>query len=205
MILEAQADFEVVGEAGDGAEALDLVRATSPDVVLMDVRMPGMDGLEATRQLMASESDTCRVLMLTTFDTDEYLYEAFRAGASGFLLKTAPPARLVEAVRLVVAGEALVAPSITRRLIESYVRLPRHDNQSHPKLATLTDRELGILRLIARGQSNREIGESTFISEATVKTHANRIFSKLQLRDRVQAVVLAYECGLVEPGGPPAS
>lgn len=200
MILEAQPDLAVVGEAADGAESIELVRALRPQVVLMDVRMPGVDGIEATRRILSQESGAPKILMLTTYDLDGYVYEALRAGASGFLLKNAPPADLVAAVRGCAAGDALLAPSLTRRLIEEYVQRPRIDNALPPELASLTDREREVLVAIARGMANREIAAALFLSEATVRTHVNRIFSKLQLRDRAQAVVRAYETGLVRPG-----
>ena len=199
MILEAQEDISVVGEAEDGEEALRVVRALEPDVVLMDVRMPRLDGLEATRRLVAARAPT-QVLVLTTFDGDETVYEALRAGAAGFLLKSAPPAKLVDAVRTVAAGEALLAPTITRRLIEEFVRRPPPGTRTPEGLESLTDRELEVLELVARGLSNGEIAAALVVSEATVKTHVNRLFGKLAVRDRVQAVVLAYECGLVLPG-----
>jgi DNA-binding NarL/FixJ family response regulator len=199
LILEAQADLEVVGEAEDGAEAIERVRQLVPDVVLMDVRMPTLDGIAATREIVASGLPT-RVLVLTTFDQDEVVYEAMRAGASGFLLKSVPPAKLAEGVRVVVAGEALLAPSITRRLLEQFVQRPPSAEVAAPALADLTEREREVLTSIARGRSNAEIAGDLFLSEATVKTHVNRIFSKLDLRDRVQAVVLAYESGIVRPG-----
>jgi DNA-binding NarL/FixJ family response regulator len=199
LILESQADIDVVGEAADGREALTLARDLRPDVVLMDVRMPGMDGLEATRQLLAGPKGP-RVLMLTTFDLDEYVYDALRAGASGFLLKDVSPEQLSEAVRVVAAGETLLAPTITRRLVEQYVRRARPGTGRPSSLATLTDRELAVLRLMARGLSNTQIAAELFLSETTVKTHVTHLFSKLGLRDRAQAVVVAYESGLVEPG-----
>jgi DNA-binding NarL/FixJ family response regulator len=199
MILDAQEDIEVVGEAGDGAEALALARQAAPDVVLMDIRMPNVDGLDATRRLMAV-AGAPRVLVLTTFDTDEYVYAAMKAGASGFLLKDVRPEQLAEAVRTVAAGETLLAPAITRRLIERFVRLPPPGAGRPPQLAALSEREREVLLLVARGLSNREIAAALFVTEATVKTHFTRVLSKLGLRDRVQAVVLAYECGLVEPG-----
>ena len=201
MILGAQDDIEVVAEAENGEQAIEVAHQHRPDVILMDIRMPRVDGLEATRQLTRTRAETPRILVLTTFDTDEYVYEALRAGASGFLLKTAPPDRLIDAVRLVAAGEALLAPNITRRLIETYVRRPPPGSHRQPELQMLTDRELEIFRLVAQGMSNAEIAASLVVSEATVKTHLNRTFSKLALRDRVQAVVLAYESGLVQPGG----
>jgi DNA-binding NarL/FixJ family response regulator len=200
MILEAQDDIEVAGEASDGAEALEQARRLRPDVVLMDIRMPGMDGLEATRRLLDAGADAARVLILTTFDLDEYVYEAMRSGASGFLLKSVRPRQLPDAVRTVAEGEALLAPSVTRRLVEEFVRLPAPGQALPAALADLTGRELDVLRLIAGGKSNAEIAASLFLSEATVKTHVTRLLTKLGLRDRVQAVVLAYESGLVRPG-----
>jgi DNA-binding NarL/FixJ family response regulator len=204
MILEVQGDIEVVGEAEDGAEAVALARQLRPAVVLMDIRMPGVDGLEATRRILAADApgaaDPVRVLMLTTFDRDEYVYEALKAGAGGFLLKSAPPARLAEAVRLVASGEALLAPGITRRLIEEHVRGPAPGGPPPPQIAELTDREREVLVLVARGLSNAEIAAQLVVSHATVKTHVNRMLQKLGLRDRVQAVVLAYETGVVRPG-----
>jgi DNA-binding NarL/FixJ family response regulator len=199
MILEAQDDLEVAGEAEDGAEAVARVRELRPDVVLMDVRMPVLDGIAATRRIV-DEGLPARVLVLTTFDHDEIVYEALRAGASGFLLKSVPPARLAEGIRTVAAGEALLAPSITRRLVEEYVRRPPPGRDVPPGLEELTDREREVLTAIARGLANAEIAAQFVVSEATVKTHVNHVFSKLELRDRVQAVVLAYECGLVRPG-----
>jgi DNA-binding NarL/FixJ family response regulator len=198
LILNAEADLHVVGEAGDGAEAVEAARRPVPDVVLMDVRMPGVDGIEATRRLGRLAGQSPRVLMLTTFDLDEYVYDALRAGASGFLLKDAPAAQLVDAIRIVAAGDALLAPSITRRLIAEFVRRPLPTDA--PALAELTPRELEVLKLIAAGLSNREIAAELFVSEATVKTHVKRVLAKLDLRDRVQAVVLAHRCGLVQPG-----
>jgi DNA-binding NarL/FixJ family response regulator len=199
-ILEGQDDIEIVGEAADGAEAVEEALRAAPDVVLMDVRMPRVDGIEATRRLHADPRVRARVLILTTFDHDEYLYEALRAGASGFLLKSAPPRELAAAVRTVAAGDALLAPEITRRMIEDYVRRPRPGSGTPPALAELTARERQVLELIARGRSNGEIAAELYLSEPTVKTHVGRIFAKLDLRDRAQAVVLAYESGLVQPG-----
>jgi DNA-binding NarL/FixJ family response regulator len=201
LILQAQPDMEVVGEAEDGRLALQLARELRPDVVLMDIRMPELDGIEATRRL-GDSPDAPRVLMLTTFDMNEYVYEAMKSGASGFLLKDVRPEQLADAVRTVAAGDALLAPSITRRLIEEHVRRPPPGQGRPPELAELTERELEVLQLIAKGLSNTEIGGQLFVAEATVKTHVTRILAKLQLRDRVQAVVLAYESGLVQAGGP---
>jgi len=199
MILESQKDIEVVGEAADGREALEQSRALSPDVVLMDIRMPELDGLEATRQLVGVDGAP-RVLILTTFDLDEYVYEAMKAGASGFLLKEVRPEQLADAVRVVAAGETLVAPAITRRLIEDFVRRRPPGSGAPDEISELTERELEVLRLVARGLSNSEIAATLFLSEATVKTHITHVLAKLRLRDRVQAVVLAYESGLVLPG-----
>ena len=198
MILDAQKDIEVVGEASDGQEALTQARELEPDVVLMDIRMPELDGLEATRQLVSGDG-AARVLMLTTFDLDEYVYEAMKAGASGFLLKDVRPEQLAEAVRVVAAGESLLAPAITQRLIAEFVRRPPPGSGQPVELSELTERELEVLKLIARGLSNGEIAAELFLSEATVKTHVTHVLAKLKLRDRVQAVVLAYESGLVLP------
>ena len=200
-MLEAQPGIEIVGEAGDGWQAVEEVRLRSPDVVLMDIRMPRMDGIEATRRIVGAGESPPRVLVLTTFDVDEYVYDAMRAGAAGFLLKDTSPARLAEGIRTVAAGEALLAPTVTRRLVEHFVRRPAPASGSHPQLADLTPRELDILQHVAGGHSNAEIARTLFLSEATVKTHVTRILAKLGLRGRVQAVVLAYELGLVEPGG----
>jgi DNA-binding NarL/FixJ family response regulator len=197
MILDAQPDIEVVGEAIDGTDAIRLYERLVPDVVVMDVRMPTLDGIEATRRLTGFDAPA-RVLILTTFDLDEYVYEALRAGASGFLLKDRPPEELVAAVRVIAAGEGLLAPSVTRRLIEEFAK--RAPSPSRAELAELTDREREVLILIARGLSNGEIARSLYVAETTVKTHVGRILGKLRLRDRAQAVVLAYESGLVQPG-----
>ena len=197
MILEAEADMEVVGEAADGGEAVTEWQRLQPDVVLMDVRMPEMDGIEATRRLLAGEGAETKVVMLTTFDMDEYVYDALRAGASGFLLKDVPPEQLVAGIRAVAQGDALLAPSITRRVIEEFVRRPPQSVRTlHPEVTELTARELEVLKLVARGFSNAEIAKELFVSDTTVKTHVAHVLTKLDLRDRVQAVVLAYECGL---------
>jgi DNA-binding NarL/FixJ family response regulator len=199
LILDAQEDMEVIGEADDGHAAIERARELRPDVVLMDVRMPILDGIAATRTVV-DERLAQKVLVLTTFDEDRVVYDAMKAGASGFMLKTAPPMQLVDAVRTILAGEALLAPSVTRRLVEDFVRRPPPGEVSPASLGALTERELEVLKLIAGGLSNGEIAAALFLSGATVKTHVNRILAKLDLRDRVQAVVLAYECGLVRPG-----
>jgi DNA-binding NarL/FixJ family response regulator len=202
MILEAEEDLEVVGEATDGQEAVDMVRQLSPDVVLMDIRMPNLDGLEATRQVVQlGDGEPARVLMLTTFDLNEYVYEALRAGASGFLLKDVPAEQLVAGIRVVASGDALLAPSITRRLIQEFARSSPAPAEPPPALEELTAREMEVFKLIARGLSNAEIAQELVVSDTTVKTHVARVLMKLGLRDRVQAVVLAYESGLVAPGG----
>jgi DNA-binding NarL/FixJ family response regulator len=198
MILESESDIHVAGEAADGRDALREAASLMPDVVLMDIRMPNLDGLEATRTLV--EVASARVLVLTTFDNDEYVYQALKSGASGFMLKSAPRDQLISAVRVVAGGEQLLAPTITRRLIEDYVQRPAPGTARPAALDELSDRELDVLRLVARGRSNDEITKLLFISEATVKTHIGRIFSKLGLRDRAQAVVAAYEAGLVRVG-----
>jgi DNA-binding NarL/FixJ family response regulator len=199
MILSAESDLQVVGEAGDGASAVELARKLRPDVVLMDIRMPGMDGIQATRALAGpGVEDPIKVLILTTFGLDEYVVESLRAGASGFLLKDAPAEDLVEAIQVVAAGEALLAPSVTRRLLDRVAsRLPPATDDTLPAFAELTDREMEVLKLMARGLSNAEIAEKLVVSETTVKTHVSRVLGKLDLRDRVQAVILAYETGLV--------
>jgi DNA-binding NarL/FixJ family response regulator len=199
MILEAQKDIEVVAEAEDGHRAVRLAEQLAPEVVLMDIRMPGLDGLEATRRILAARTGA-RIIVLTTFDLDEYVYEAMRAGASGFLLKSARPQQLVEAVRSVVAGDALLAPEITRRLLAEFLRRPPPGAAPRPGLDELTGRELEVFELIAAGLSNAEIAARLIVGEETVKTHVSRVFLKLGLRDRVQAVIAAYETGLVRPG-----
>lgn len=199
-ILEGQDDIHVVGEAADGVETVEETLRTAPDVVLMDVRMPRVDGIEATRRLRSDRRVTARVLILTTFDHDDYVYEALRAGASGFLLKSAPARDLATAVRTIAAGESLLAPEITRRMIDDYVRRPRPASDAPASLGELTPREREVLALIARGRSNNEIAAELYLSEPTIKTHVSRILAKLDLRDRVQAVILAYEAGLVQPG-----
>lgn len=199
LILEAEADISAVGEAADGVEAVEAASRLKPDVVLMDIRMPILDGIEATRQITEATQGT-RVLILTTFDIDEYVYEALRAGASGFLLKDAPPEELVHAVRVVAAGDALLAPSVTRRVIEDYTKRPTRITAPPAGLEALTEREMDVLRAMARGLSNAEIAQELFLAETTVKTHVGRVLMKLALRDRVQAVVLAYEAGVVSPG-----
>jgi DNA-binding NarL/FixJ family response regulator len=204
-MLDAQPDMEVVGEAEDGAQAVDEAIRLHPDVAIMDIRMPRLDGIEATRRLMEQGDAAPKVLVLTTFDLDEYVYEALRAGAGGFMLKDSPPGQLAEAVRTVAAGEALLAPAVTRRLLDRFVQRPPSDAARQERFAELTDRELEVLRAVTRGMSNAEIGQELFLSEATVKTHVTRILSKLGVRDRVQAVVLAYESGLVEPGAAPGA
>jgi DNA-binding NarL/FixJ family response regulator len=199
MILDVEPDLEVVGEAGDGAAAVDAARTLTPDVVLMDVRMPEVDGIEATRRLIAAGAEA-RILMLTTFDADEYVYDAMKVGASGFLLKNAPPAELVAAVRATARGDIHVAPEIVQRMVAEFVRRP-HPGQTKPaRLKDLSERELDVLKLVARGLTNAQVASQLFLSEATVRTHVSRILAKLQLRDRTQAVVAAYESGLVRPG-----
>jgi DNA-binding NarL/FixJ family response regulator len=201
MILDAEPQMEVVGEAADGREAIDQVRALSPDVVLMDIRMPELDGLEATRRILDGADDAPKILMLTTFDLDEYVYEALRAGASGFLLKDTPPEQLVSAIEVISQGDALLSPTITRRVISEFVKGTGPKPQAQfPRLDDLTAREREVMTLIARGLSNAEIAKTLFVSETTVKTHVARILMKLNLRDRVQVVVLAYESGTVQPG-----
>jgi DNA-binding NarL/FixJ family response regulator len=202
-MVEARPDLEVIGEAADGAEAVAQARRLGPDVVLMDIRMPTMDGLEATRQLAGpGVANPTKVLILTTFDLDEYVYEALRAGASGFLLKDAPPEELAAAIRVIAAGEALLAPSVTRRLIQRFADQPAPKAVDAKALGRLTDRETEVLRLLARGLSNAQIATELVVSETTVKSHVAHLLMKLGLHDRVQAVVLAYETGFVQPGSP---
>ena len=199
LILEAEHDMTIVGEANTGADVVDLARRARPDVILMDVQMPGLDGLEATRRLGTHPEIESRVVILTTFEQDDYIFEALRAGASGFLLKNARPEELVHAVRVVASGEALLAPAITRRVIQDYAGRPARVKDAR-NLDLLTERESEVLRLLATGKSNAELAAELFLGEGTVKTHVSHVLSKLNLRDRVQAVVFAYESGLVEPG-----
>ena len=200
MILEAQNDFAVLGEASNGAEAVEMVRSLKPEVILMDIRMPGMDGLEATKRIVDLENtQDSKVLILTTFDEDEYVYGALRAGASGFLLKRTPPATLVEGIRVIASGDALLAPSVTRRLIDRFARSPEPGKPGANALELLSPREREVLTLVAKGLSNSECAEQLFMSEGTVKTHVKRIYTKLDLRDRTQAVIFAYDAGMVDP------
>jgi DNA-binding NarL/FixJ family response regulator len=204
LILETEPDLEVAGEASDGRTGAELALRVRPDVVLMDIRMPELDGVEATRLLTSSDPPRPRVLILTTYDADEYVVEALRAGASGFLLKDAPPQQLIDAIRIIASGDALLAPSVTRRLLDRFARrLPSSRRASVETLSELTERELEVLRLVARGMSNAEIADSLSVSGATVKSHVSHVLDKLELRDRAQAVVLAFDVGLVEPGGLP--
>jgi DNA-binding NarL/FixJ family response regulator len=200
LIIESDRNLTVVGEAADGQEAIHLARALRPDVVLMDIRMPGMDGLEATRRIVEEAEDGPRVLILTTFELDEYVFGALRAGASGFLLKRSSPEVLIEGIKVVAAGDGLLAPSVTRRLIQEFARQPALPAASAAPLEALTQREREVLALVGAGLSNGELAARLFISEATVKTHVKRILMKLGLRDRIQAVVLAYEAGMIRPG-----
>lgn len=199
-ILEAEADISVLAEAGNGLEAIAAARRCQPDVVLMDIRMPDMDGLEATRRLLRADPALTRVLILTTFDLDEYVYQALHAGASGFLLKDSPPDQLVAATRIVASGDALLAPSITRMVIQEFARRPSPSRQPPPGLSELTVREREVLKFLARGLSNSQIAEQLIIGDATVKTHVARVLMKLNLADRVQAVIFAYEAGIIHPG-----
>lgn len=203
MIIEARADMEVAGEAEDGVKAVQLARETEPDVILMDVRMPHLDGIEATRQIVATDVRS-RILVLTTYDLDEYVYAALQAGASGFLLKDARPEQLAEAIRVIADGEALLAPSITRRLLGHFARSqPNQQVKAPASLSALTGRETEVLRLLAGGLSNTELASRLFVSEATIKSHISSLLRKLGVRDRVQAVILAYETGLIAPGPKP--
>ena len=203
MILDAQPDIEVVGDAENGRLGVELCQRTCPDVVLMDIRMPVLDGIEATRLIAANDACNTKVLVLTTFDLDEYVYGAMRAGASGYLLKDTPGKDLIAAVRVIAAGDALLSPSVTKRLIEEFARRPEPETITASLPNDLTEREHEALELLAHGLSNREIAEAMFVGEATAKTHVSRLLTKLGVRDRVQAVVLAYETGVVRPGAPP--
>jgi DNA-binding NarL/FixJ family response regulator len=199
MILETEDDIEVVGEASDGEQAISMTRSVRPDVVLMDVQMPTMDGLEATGRIVRDASIPSRIVILTTFERDDYVFEALRAGASGFLLKNAPSEELVHAVRVVAAGDALLAPSVTRKVIEGFIRRPA-SRSNEVELQRLTERETEILQLLATGKSNSELAVHLFVGEGTIKTHVSSVLTKLGLRDRMQAVIFAYESGLIEPG-----
>jgi DNA-binding NarL/FixJ family response regulator len=201
MILETEDDIEVVGEASDGEQAISMTRSVRPDVVLMDVQMPTMDGLEATGRIVQDASIPSRIVILTTFERDDYIFEALRAGASGFLLKNAPSEELVHAVRVVAAGDALLAPSVTRKVIEGFIRRPTQ-RSNEGELRRLTERETEILQLLATGKSNSELAAHLFVGEGTIKTHVSSVLTKLGLRDRMQAVIFAYESGLIEPGQP---
>ncbi len=199
MILEAEPDIKVVGEAIDGAKAIEAAAVLKPDVVLMDIQMPIMNGLDATRRIIQTPGNKSRVLILTTFERDDYVFEALWAGASGFILKNAPPEDLIEAVRVIAEGNALLAPSVTKRIIKEFTQRPVRQNMKD-KLKNMTDREIEVLRLLAKGKTNAEIAADLFVGEATVKTHISNLLTKLDLRDRVQAVVYAYESGLIQPG-----
>jgi len=199
MILETEEDIEVVGEASDGEQAISMTRSARPDVVLMDVQMPTMDGLEATGHIVRDTNIPSRIVILTTFERDDYVFEALRAGASGFLLKNAPSEELVHAVRVVAAGDALLAPSVTRKVIEGFIRRPAH-RSNEVELRRLTERETEILQLLATGKSNSELAAHLFVGEGTIKTHVSSVLTKLGIRDRMQAVIFAYESGLIEPG-----
>jgi DNA-binding NarL/FixJ family response regulator len=200
VLVDSAPDLLVVGEASDGTQAVELALAQRPDVILMDIRMPSMDGIEATRRILAADPDhVVRVLVLTTFDLDEYVFAALKAGASGFLLKDTPPAALLDGIRTIAAGDALLSPSITRHLIEEYVRNPHQPTKPPAGLASLTDREVEVLSLVAKGWSNAEIAERLYVTPATAKTHLSRLLLKLDARDRAQLIVLAYETGLVSP------
>ena len=199
MILETEDDIEVVGEASDGEQAISMTRSVRPDVVLMDVQMPTMDGLEATGRIVRDTNIPSRIVILTTFERDDYVFKALRAGASGFLLKNAPSEELVHAVRVVAAGDALLAPSVTRKVIEGFIRRPAH-RSNEIELRRLTERETEILQLLATGKSNSELADHLFVGEGTIKTHVSSVLTKLGLRDRMQAVIFDYESGLIEPG-----
>ena len=199
MILESEDDIEVVGEASDGEQAVSMTRSVRPDVVLMDVQMPTIDGLEATGRIVRDANIPSRIVILTTFERDDYVFEALRAGASGFLLKNAPSEELVHAVRVVAAGDALLAPSVTRKVIEGFIRRPAH-RSNEVELRRLTERETEILKLLATGKSNSELAAHLFVGEGTIKTHVSSVLTKLGIRDRMQAVIFAYESGLIEPG-----
>jgi DNA-binding NarL/FixJ family response regulator len=199
-IIDSEPDMRVVGEAGDGVDAVEAAARAKPDVALMDIRMPRLDGIEATRRIVARAGEGVRVLILTTFGLDEYVYEALRAGASGFMLKDSPPEELVDAVRVVSTGAALLAPAVTRSVIEEFARRSPRQEVDSPRLAELTERELEVLKLLTRGRSNAEIAADLVVSEATAKTHVAHVLMKLGVRDRVQAVIFAYESGLVQPG-----
>jgi DNA-binding NarL/FixJ family response regulator len=199
-IIDSEPDMRVVAEAGDGVDAVEAAARVKPDVALMDIRMPRLDGIEATRRIVARAGEGVRVLILTTFGLDEYVYEALRAGASGFMLKDSPPEELVDAVRVVSTGAALLAPAVTRSVIEEFARRSPRQEVDSPRLAELTERELEVLKLLTRGRSNAEIAADLVVSEATAKTHVAHVLMKLDVRDRVQAVIFAYECGLVQPG-----
>jgi DNA-binding NarL/FixJ family response regulator len=200
MILDAEPGLTVVGEAADGIEATEMVERAQPNVILMDVRMPRMDGIEACQQICATANNAARIMMLTTFDLDEYVHAALRAGASGFMLKDAPAEQLVEGIKVIANGDALLAPSVTQALIDEIARRPVGQPDAFPGIDQLTERELGVVKLMARGMNNSEIATELFLGEATIKTHVGRILAKLDVRDRVQAVVAAYESGLVSPG-----
>ena len=202
MILNAQPDFEVVGEAEHGRAGVEMCRQARPNIVMMDIRMPEMDGIEATKLITDDPTIDTKVLVLTTFDLDEYVYSAVRAGASGYLLKDTPPQELLAALRIIADGNALLSPSVTKRLIEEFARQPEIESIDSPQLGDLTERELEVLRLLAAELSNREIAAALYIGDATAKTHVSRVLTKLGVRDRVQAVVLAYEAGVVRPGSP---
>jgi DNA-binding NarL/FixJ family response regulator len=199
-IIDSEPDMRVVGEAADGVDAVEAAARAKPDVALMDIRMPRLDGIEATRRIVARAGEGVRVLILTTFGLDEYVYEALRAGASGFMLKDSPPEELVDAVRVVSTGAALLAPAVTRSVIEEFARRSPRQEVDSPRLAELTERELEVLKLLTRGRSNAEIAADLVVSEATAKTHVAHVLMKLGVRDRVQAVIFAYECGLAQPG-----